>query len=899
MRPGFWRTCRVCFRWCRVSLLVLVLAVVSVLFWFNQVGLPDFLKQPLLASLRDRGILVQFTRMRLRMTRGIVVENIRAGAAADPQSPTLTIADAQILLDFPELFHGRLRVQGVILREGRLVIPFNETNQPLETLELDHIQTDLRFKDQDTWALDNFQADFKNTKLALSGDLAHAPEIRNWEIFNRKKARPKTGENWSAELRHWSEVLGKIHLAGTPRLTLNIEGDARDLQSFSTRLQVSAPAVQTPWFGARNLEFTATLTARAQPAATPPLPGAWTNAQPFQLVWNARVTSLHTENLRAEAVAADGFWRAPELAINHLSATLGQGRLAASLYFDAARQTATFTNASDFDLRLIQPFLPAVTRQRLALLTFTTPPALHISGNVDLSARPHPPEVSVAGDIAVANFLASGVPIDELQAHVNYGHQVWQVTDLSVARGETRLQLAGAEDDGTKIFSLRAQGQFDANQVRPFLKSPKAIHEVGQLAFHEPLYLDVTVHGQIHDPASLGAEGQLALTNFSTRGGPVDSLVARITYTNRILSFFQLQAWRQHGAQPITADAVILDLPADRIEFKNGFCTTEPMFIGNTIGPKTGRILAPYQFLAPPTARVNGYVSLHSSDEHGEMVKEDLQVTIVKGGPFRWEQFNSRNVSGFVHWLGPSLELSDMNLEFYQGRGVGVAHFAFHPESDFHPDNGTDFSFNLTVTNVNLHWLMADLSSPTNRLEGLIGGQLIVTSGNSTNWQLMNGYGDASLHDGLIWDAPLFGVLSPALNRLMPGLGSSRATDAAASFTMTNGVIYSDSLEIHTTKMRLHYDGTVDLKQNINARATAQILRDTPGLGQLISIISWPVTRLFEVKVTGTLSNPTVDAYHDISKLLLAPLHPIKTLENILPAGNTNSTTITNAPARR
>jgi hypothetical protein len=39
---------------------------------------------------------------------------------------------------------------------------------------------------------------------------------------------------------------------------------------------------------------------------------------------------------------------------------------------------------------------------------------------------------------------------------------------------------------------------------------------------------------------------------------------------------------------------------------------------------------------------------------------------------------------------------------------------------------------------------------------------------------------------------------------------------------------------------------------------------------------------------------------NDLAKVLLLPLHPLKTLENILPVANTNNPTVfTNSPARR
>ena len=89
MRSGFWRKCRVCFRWCRISAWLVVLAALCAVVWFNQIGLPDFLKTRLIATLRERGVDLQFTRMRLRFDRGIVAENVRLGGAQPEGSPKL------------------------------------------------------------------------------------------------------------------------------------------------------------------------------------------------------------------------------------------------------------------------------------------------------------------------------------------------------------------------------------------------------------------------------------------------------------------------------------------------------------------------------------------------------------------------------------------------------------------------------------------------------------------------------------------------------------------------------------------------------------------------------------------------------------------------------------------
>ena len=83
--------------------------------------------------------------------------------------------------------------------------------------------------------------------------------------------------------------------------------------------------------------------------------------------------------------------------------------------------------------------------------------------------------------------------------------------------------------------------------------------------------------------------------------------------------------------------------------------------------------------------------------------------------------------------------------------------------------------------------------------------------------------------------------------------------------------------------------GTVDLEQNVRARVTAQLLRNTPMVGSLVSTVLWPVSKAFEYEVTGTLGEPKATPIYTPVKLLLAPLHPIRSVEEIFSPG-------TNAP---
>jgi hypothetical protein len=416
------------------------------------------------------------------------------------------------------------------------------------------------------------------------------------------------------------------------------------------------------------------------------------------------------------------------------------------------------------------------------------------------------------------------------------------------------------------------------------LTTSNAVRGFEIIKFTGPLALDVDVSGRLYDYASIAAGGRVALTNFAVRGEKFGDVVSTLNYTNRVLQF--VNPLMHTGAQMMTADKVTLDFNTRLIYFTNGFSTADPEPVARAIGPKTGRVVEPYHFLQPPTALVNGQMPLHDMSGGRDMADVDLQFDIIKGAPFEWMKFRTTNIVGTIHWQNQTLILTNVVAAFYGGNGNGFANFDFRA-----PHEGADYQFAVNVTNVNLHLLATDLSSPTNHLEGTLAGRLVVTDADSRDWRTWDGFGHANLHDGLLWDIPIFGILSPVLNTFMPGLGNSRATDAAADFSITNGVIYTDSLEIRSTLMRLEYTGTVDLKQNVHARVTAQLLRNTWVVGPLVSTVLWPVSKLFEYQITGTLKNPKSEPVY-VPKLLLLPLHPIRTLEEMFPGGDME----TNAP---
>jgi hypothetical protein len=888
MRSGFWRTCRVSFRWLRISIWSLVLLALLAFLWLNHVGLPNFLKTRLVIALHQRGVEIDFSRMRLRLNRGLVAENVRLGEIKNSGGATLTAREVQVGLDYRALRHGQLQIENLNVRDGDFKFPVSPTN----SLFVTNLQTHLRFQTNGTWTLDNFHAHFAGMQISLAGEMAHAPEMRHWEIFQHKPP-PLISTEKPTGLKDFADTLAKIHFAGEPQLDLNFRGDARDWHSFIAQLKIAAPGVRTPWFNARDLRLNSVFTTRANSMTNlNPALAWWTNLQPVQVAWAAQFADLKSKKLDMDKTTMVGSWRAPELNLGNFSAQLGGGKMDAAAQLNVATRELIFQNQSSFDPHALARFMTENLRAQFAKVFLTQPPFLRVEGSLRLPAWTNQPAdwsmvestAQVRGELAMTNFAVAKIPVDSVQAHFAFENLILNLPDFSISQKRTHLELAGEVSDATKNFRGRARGFFVVTNILSFVHSTNAEDEFSHFSFTEPLALDLNIAGNLRDVNQLSVTGRVALTNFVLRGQSADSIASGINYSNLIFDFSRPEILRAGGKQIMTAAKVQLDLAHKELFFTDGFSTIMPLTLVRCIGRRSAHLLEPYEFLTLPTARVNGQLSLRQTNGDLMVDDTDMRFDILSPVAFRWKKFETPQLRGSILWQGKFLTLTNMVGKVYDGDAQGWARFNVKT-----PGPGSDFEFFFAGTNVDFHTMGRALWSPKNKLEGALSGEVTVTHANSDDWQTWNGFGEAKLRDGLLWDTPVFGLFSPILNAFVPGSGNSRATQATAKFQMTNGVVATDSLEIRASLMRLRYAGTVDLQQRLDARATAQLLRDTWGIGPLFSAMLSPVTKALEFKVTGTLSDPKMAPLY-FPSFFLAPLHPISTVKELFSAPNTNNT---------
>jgi hypothetical protein len=253
-----------------------------------------------------------------------------------------------------------------------------------------------------------------------------------------------------------------------------------------------------------------------------------------------------------------------------------------------------------------------------------------------------------------------------------------------------------------------------------------------------------------------------------------------------------------------------------------------------------------YHYRQPPSARVNGVIDL----KHGG--RDNNCQFWLDGEGFEWKRIHLPKARGRIDWVGNTVTITNLEGAFHGGAIAGHGFF------DFNRDHGAAFRFHTALRQCDLRSLIAGVAQRTNKIEGLFSGDLTMTQAdthNLTNWQ---GRGWVTLSDGLIWDVPIFGIFSELVNGFFPkmGLGNSRARDAEATFQVTNSVIQTSDLEIHAGSMRVEYDGRVDFNGNVDGRMQAQMFGEIPVIAQVTSILTLPLGKIFEARITGTLDNP-------------------------------------------
>jgi hypothetical protein len=983
------------FKWCRVTVLLLVLLVVAALTYLQLIGLPDILKNPLLRALQQRGVEAQFASARLAWGPSIIIENATFSPTNQSAGPRLSAGWTQLDLNAAALLRRRLHVDSFEVLKASLRIPIPPTNQ--EPVLLTNVNLKVTLLSNHLARLTDGSAWSRGVRIQINGEIRDFLSIRDWKSPLSSVPSTAAGHAKPAEpaprLSAW-EILPKIHFTGAPVLKLHIYGDARDRNTLQAELEFTAASMQSPWgqcgplylraacarllnsghapflqarfmvhdvatpwaasrdlsasidfsreagtnFSAfldlaghevsttwnspsgsnwlrvANLKWDGTTTlpsplfrpdaaagtllasqietgwgsveaaslvlqARRTEAPSPPDPawGHWNQIKPFALDWQANATNVLTPKLKLDRVAVEGGWHSPQLNVSKLEAVMYHGRLNAGGVLDVASREVKARAAVDFDPHQITPLLTGPAQHWISLYDWETPPNLSAglrfvlppwTDRIDVWPEDSIESIQLAGDFSVGKGAFRGIAVDSAQSHFSYTNRSWNLSGLRVDVAGGSLDLDYGWSDLTHAYHFRFDSKLDPAMAMPLLTAPqqRTLHE---MSFPDKPEIQGDVWGNWGEVETTGFAATLATGHFLLRGETVNQLNAKVDFTNRFLRVTELSLAHDTGRVEVPLAGINFGSNSMIISVTNASSTMDPEPVRRALGRNAPPFMKEIHFDSPPLVKASG------SFVPGDDLGTDMRF-LVQGKRFHWNNLTADSVQGAVDYHVRTVVVTNVQAGLYKtGKVQGWLTIEW-------TNHGTRFSSDFGFADIDLAALAQGLTSKNNKLEGMLDGQLALAAPFGASDTNLFGHGWVRLHNGLLWDIKLFGVFSPILNAIAPGSGESRAREASASFAITNGVLSTDDLEIRSSGFRLLYRGTIDGKKRLNARVEANLLRDTPLFGHLLSWMLTPVDKIFEYRVTGTLNKPVTKPLY-IPKAFLALLRPFHSLRELLP----------------
>ncbi len=983
-----WRLSRRIFRWVRVFFLFVLFLAVFAVVYLHEIGVPEFVKRPVLQRIHEAGFNVEFTNMRWAWPNHILIEN--------PRFSKTNHASFQIFADTFDLnvhqgsaAKRQLRIESMSLKSGRVILPLSQTNN--QTLILTNITAAVRVSTNHVFSLDKLSGEFDGATVQISGAVTNYPALLDWQIFQPSKAT--NAANKKNPLQQFVDTWHRLKFSSPPDLVVKFSGDATSMDSIAVDTTLSAKSTTaTPWGKTRNLVFhgsyaqkqvgdekqlaeiaistdsidtphgkahavdagvilfadqedlwrtklslsttnldvrdvvsgttnlfhfqklqwhgSVTCTTNLQlrtangqlqlTGATSSIWGAteklnatldlkhltnviasdenwafWQRMLPWQATWTVDATKVKAPNLEIQHAMCEGEWLAPNLLIRHLETDLYDGKLSVDGNLDIQSRKFQTRLKSDFDIKHILPLLPEPGQRWLKKFSWEKPPELaaDIKAVLPSWTNHHPdwqgevlPTVDFHGSVSVTNGSYRSVPVASAHTDFAYSNLTWTIPNLRIVRSEGEVDLSLSFNKRTKENHWTINSTIDPKAIRNwFPEDAQAAFDKIHLGGPPKIHAEISERG--FDFSKCGIRANVEITNVTYGDLSLDLLRTSLTYTNQFLALSNAKL--EYRDQQVTCPNAEIDFKEGRVFLHEVYSTMEPMPITRAIGKKVAAAIEPYHFHKTPTVYVDGnfvFDQPETADMH----------FIVEGEQFEWGLLKAEKATGKVDWIGEHLYVTNINATAYRGGTFEGWVFV-----DFAAPHGNDFKIGITFTNLDLHTGMLDLGK-TNKLEGTVDGKVNITAANTKDDKHWEGFGWMQLHDGLIWEVPIFGIFSPLLNAVLPGSGSSRARDASATFIMTNSVIRSDDLEIRSTAVRINYKGTVDFSEQVNAKVEAQFLRDAGSLGHLFSIAMQPLTKIFEYRLTGTLDNPESEPVF-IPNILMKILRPFDTLKKLLP----------------
>lgn len=531
------------------------------------------------------------------------------------------------------------------------------------------------------------------------------------------------------------------------------------------------------------------------------------------------------ERLWAEVVLEDGLVRGEA----EVAGLRGGVRLEGS--WTAGTQKARGRFDADLDLSLLAPALPGAVGELMRGVQFRRLPWNEGTVEVDWGE---------GGGLLVQtrsqweDFSVGGTHVERLYVPFSTDGKRLMVPGLEMRgrSGEARGQFYY---DGVETVRATLESSLVPTDFAP-LFGPRARPFFNSLSFRGGgPRVALRVEGKSLDPTGWRVAGTVACDDMSYKGVALKSVQSSFRYADDEIHLPDLKVRREEGEG---SGDVRHNFRTRMVWLKGVKARLNLQQTARIIGNKMEEYAQPYRFRAAPLAEANGVV-----DVDGQKLT-DLKVRVVspEGMTYRF--------------LGKDVELSDLDADLvFKGSRLEVM-----PRRPFAVFGGRcEARLGVDLTPASLYEARARLMEVdfgqlmrtyfgNEEVSGKLSGEATLR-GSLNDMASIDGFGALAIQKGMLYNIPIFGGFSEVLNSIIPNLGYAEADKARAEFTMKDGVIRIEKLDVYSAAFALIGSGTYDyIRDEVNLDMRVNVRG-------ILGAALFPFSKLFEYEGTGTMQD--------------------------------------------
>lgn len=431
----------------------------------------------------------------------------------------------------------------------------------------------------------------------------------------------------------------------------------------------------------------------------------------------------------------------------------------------------------------------------------------------------------------------------------HYGQNVLRFQNGTVQRPEGDLYGSYQYNFKTADFSGSGKGLLDLVSLKPALS--ESLRQALDLYHPEtPVRLDLkTYSGNMRHAEQAAADGSVTVGKLTAGLGRAANIQARFTLDPVAVHApkfsFEVPSGRVEGRFD-------LDRPRQRLVLSCDSCKVLPIEVAQLLGSNAMALASPYHFATPPKiSHVKGSIDLK------DPLQSVCSATITAPEVDWWRL----HIGAFAMDLNLShqvLSVTNFAASFYGGRlQNGQATFDLG-------QNPMHYQTSIRLENVKDGGALLNAMFGYKEVTGTIQGDAHASGVWGVDDSIKAG-GEIHIVGSRLWTIPIFGALSTQLGVLFPNrFTNPPATDIDTTFRVDNGCVYlpadqtgSEMIMVKASPHSMTARGTWKIHGNLNFVVKAHIMSEAGILlFPVTTVVLDPLTKAFEMELTGPMSNP-------------------------------------------